>query len=170
MVSKNMRRLLFIISLLFLSTCSSSNPTATHKEDAFFTLVDAGEDCNHTLKFVVLPGFEKLRQGRVGWLSLDIDSQTTIWFRGDLNMRLLVFTEDTNQWIEVENEMNFNPKPFEITGKEDYEGDVDVLFIVDLPLENPASSLRVYVEGKIVEDEQPTDQKVSAFIDLPIEH
>lgn len=158
-----------ILITLLLCSCSSSEITSVQKEETFTTLVNPGEDCNQTIEIVLPPGLETLKPGQLGWISLDIDSQTPIWFQGDLNLHLLVFSEDTNQWIEVEDKMKYNPQDsIVMTGREDYEGVINLLFKVDLPLEIPSSTLRVYVEGWIMEGEQPSDQKVSAFVDLPI--
>lgn len=166
-----------MLLLLQLSSCGERllNEMKITSEDqraeiVYSTLVPS-EDTNKSITLSLDPLEEnKLTIGSE--INLEITNQSqknTIWFPLGLGIKIFQWNDGTATWQEIKNKTEYfgegeirSPRG----GVYPYTSYIDVVPILENKGEN--IKLRISVFGYIYQDGQPTDQKVSAYLDVEL--
>jgi hypothetical protein len=160
---------LLILFCLLLASCNTLTSSNTTKEDTFLKMLAGNCTMNSEIQFLpVQAGF--MNKDDI-WLDIKNNSQEPIIFPPDANVKLLTFNADTEQWVEIENEMNYiaSPEPYFIIRPSSDGLPIPSSFSVLPVLEgNSSIELRVVVTGNIYKNNLPSNDCVSAFIDINV--
>ena len=158
----------FMILVFVLCGCSVESQVFD-REEAFASMVNLGQDTNQSIELVTFKNYEEVNLDSVSAVGLKINSQNPICFTYNYGLRFFLFSEQNNKWIEVYDDVIYSSlEPFVREHKEKFAIECSIEFWPDIPPDTKASELRIYVEGKIMRDGQPTEEIVSSFIDMPI--
>jgi hypothetical protein len=150
------------ISLLTLLLIGCSNKTNELREATFSTMFPNVE-MNSQAKFWIPK--DKFKTGDSVELTLENISSEDIVFQADP----LIFIFNGNEWLPVEDGLHF-PQPRKIKIPPKNESDPSILPIVCWPqLQNHDETvIRIVVVGNIIQNGNPTDKQVGAYIDIPL--
>ena len=173
---KNNKFYKFIIVLsLLISLAACSNKASKQKENLFTKLLPISTgDMNDEIK-LSLPGLErgfyKPKIGEFITLVLNNQSNKTIVFPADYGLKMYLYNDEDQEWIEVKNLEKYSPEENKQVSPID-EGSLSQLLVSALPgldkTSNPID-LRVMVIGTIYKDGTPTDKQVGAYTDITLQ-
>ncbi|MDX9865912.1 MAG: hypothetical protein RBT34_14005 [Anaerolineaceae bacterium] len=165
------RKYILVLLLIFLCACSANNGSYINREEIFNELVNFEEDCNKSIQLTLLDDPKEIESKELSLVGLIIDSKNQIWFTYNFGLRLFFYSEEKDEWIEVENKFNYSASsgPHILEDDKNFATETTLMILPILQSESNISELRVYVEGAIMQSGQQTDERVCAFIDIPIE-
>ena len=167
-----------MLLLLQLSSCGERllNGMKITSEDqraeiVYSTLVPS-EDTNKSITLILDP-FEKNELRTDSEICLQIDNQSTdmIWFPVGYNVTFYRWIKETASWKEIKNVIKYFGKNRILGGSEEGRERSDFSLILakpDLVDLDENVKLRVSVSGYVYKDGQPTDQLVSAYLDVEL--
>ncbi len=166
----------FIIVLsLLISLAACSNKASKQKEDSFTKLLPIPTgDMNDEIK-LSLPGLErgfyKPKIGEFITLVLNNQSNKTIVFPADYGLKMYLYNNEKQTWIEVKNLEKYSTEEYKQVSPID-EGSLSQILVSALPSLDKTSDpidMRVMVIGTIYKDGTPTDKQVGAYTDITLQ-
>jgi len=158
------RKSIFSVLILCICICSACN---NDSESSFAEVVELGEDFNQSITLEIVDKVEgvDLNSEVFSIAKIINNSENQIWFPYDHNLRMFMFIDEASEWVESDNLMSYAPQKPQILKAGENSS---IVFIPTLPTDIDIKKIRVYIEGKNMQNGQLSENTVSAFIDMSI--
>jgi hypothetical protein len=158
------RRMVFTLIILLLTSCLS-------KKDTTFAYEVPIGDMNSSIKLEIWnpEGMSRLVIGNKVSLALSNKSYYDISFPKGYGFFILSYNEDTGEWKDIPNEIEYSIPVGELSLMERGSKDVEVQILPKIENNNQAVEIRVVVIGKTAANPIPNNKDVGAYIDLTLQ-
>ena len=164
---------LFLSATIFtLVLISCGNHQTLNPEMAFSSILDVS-DVNSSIKFDSTPHLVNPNALQPTFIvKLNNTSEHYILFPSDYRIRLFLYSDDTNQWIEIENKANVASDLNLVLAPSGSDG-AEIAFVPfhpDLEATEYPVDIRVVVSGNVIIGDDEIGEQVAAYVDLHLDY
>ncbi len=166
---KSITQWLMVLLLTILGTGCKNKTIADSAKDVIFNNLYSNCELNSKIRF--LPSQNDYKSGSLITLNVSNNSQDSIIFPDDFNVRILYFESNEHDWLEIKNDIQYvsSPDPYSImkpanTGLASYS----VILLKPIPPSEIPVEARVVIFGHVYKEDQKMNECVGAFVDISI--